>query len=131
MLPSRPAPDLVSRRGPPFLKPPTVTSHDRVPLNLHPRRASSGVHPKRFQSIEGRRALVLDGMLRVKPQPGKTLEQRSNGDLCLGPGERRAEAVMRPAVKGEMRGARSMSKPCGLECGAGSWPAASSEQVSR
>jgi hypothetical protein len=24
---------------------------------------------------------VLDGMLRVKPQPGKTLEQRSNG-IC-------------------------------------------------
>ena len=92
--------------------------------------SSSGVHPKRFQSIEDRCALVLDGILRVKPQPRKTLEQRSNGDLCLGPGERRAEVVMRAATKGEMRGVRRLDvETMRLECRAGSWPAVSSEHI--
>ena len=88
------------------------------------------MHPKRSQYIEDRRALVLDGMLRVKPQPGKTLEQRSNGDLCLGPGARRAEAIMRAATKGEMRGVLPLDiETMGSECRPGSCPAASSEQV--
>jgi hypothetical protein len=31
-------------------------------------RLSGGAHPKRFQSVEDRCALVLDGMLRVEPE---------------------------------------------------------------
>ena len=61
------------------------------------------MHPKRFQPVEDRCALVLDGVLRVQPQPGETLEQRCDADLRLGSGERRTEAEMRTAAKREMR----------------------------
>ena len=67
-------------------------------------RLSGGAHPKCFQSIEDGRALVLDGILRVEPERWETLEQRRNGDLRLGAGERRSQAVMRAIAKGEMRG---------------------------
>ena len=71
-------------------------------------RLSGGAHPKRFQSVEDRCALVLDGMLRVEPERGETLEQRRDSDLPLGAGERRSQAKMRATTKGEMRGVRTL-----------------------
>src|SRR5215472_17588692 len=68
----------------------------------------SGAHPKRFQSVEDRCALVLDGLLRVELERGETLEQRRDSDLCLGAGERRSQAKMRATTKGEMRGVRTL-----------------------
>ena len=70
-------------------------------------RLLGGTHPKRFQSVEDRCALVLDGMLRVELERGETLEQRRDSDLCLGAGERRSQAKMRATTKGEMRGVRT------------------------
>jgi hypothetical protein len=46
--------------------------------------------------------LMLDRMLQIETQAGKSLEQQGNGDLRLGASERRPEAVMRTAAKGEM-----------------------------
>ena len=71
-------------------------------------RLSGGAHPKRFQPIEDRRALVNDGVLRVEPERGETLEQRRDGDLRLGAGEWRSQAIMRATAKGEMRGVRTL-----------------------
>ena len=93
-------------------------------------RLSGGAHPKRFQSIEDRCALVLDGMLWVDLERGETPEQRRDSDLCLGAGERRSQAKMRATTKGEMCGVRTLDvEAIGSECSAGSCPAASSEQV--
>ena len=50
---------------------------------------------------------MLDNMLRVELERGETLEQRRDGDLCLGAGERRSQAKMRATTKGEMRGVRT------------------------
>ena len=71
-------------------------------------RLSGGAHPKRFQPIEDRCALMLDNILRVELERGETLEQRRDSDLCLGAGKRRSQAKMRATTKGEMRGVRTL-----------------------
>jgi hypothetical protein len=45
---------------------------------------------------------MLDRMLRMETQAEETLEQQGNGDLRFGASQRRPEAVMRTAAKGEM-----------------------------
>ena len=71
-------------------------------------RLSGGAHPKRFQPIEDRCALMLDNILRVELERGETLEQRRDSDLCLSAGKRRSQAKMRATTKGEMRGVRTL-----------------------
>jgi hypothetical protein len=54
---------------------------------------------------------VLDCVLRVERQDRETLEQRRDGDLCLGAGERCAQAVMSAAAKGKMCGVGPPDEP--------------------
>src|SRR4029077_19118507 len=56
------------------------------------------------QSVEDRRAFMLDRMLRIETEVEEALEQQGNGDLRLGAGERCPQAEMRTAAKGEMAG---------------------------
>ena len=65
-------------------------------------RSLGRANPKRCQSVEDRRAFMLDRMLRIETEAGEALEQQGNGDLCLGTGERRPQAEMRTTAKGEM-----------------------------
>jgi hypothetical protein len=67
-------------------------------------KASGGLYPKRCQSIEYRRAFMLDRMLLIETEAGEALEQQGNGDLRLGAGERRSQAEMCTAAEGKMAG---------------------------
>jgi len=70
--------------------------------------ALGGEHPKRRQSVEPWHALMLDRMLRIETKIDETLEHQRNGDLRLGTSQRRPEAIMRPAAKGEMARVRPL-----------------------